>query len=201
MVQSEVYVYNFVKASTFLTSLNRNGKKLVSLSESKIDHTGSNTTSNYYADESVQRSLLSIYWQSYQNTLALVWNLPGWHHIPLLQSTLVVFLMFQSEAKEEEWVKGLYMRVTKARYLGLTRQKQLWLYANYFGHLIKTHEGVLQLFYAFSPLKMDLSVFILSQARICTACSTSLLLAHILGLLYIKWQGEYPHGIFNFILL
>lgn len=130
-------LYNSIYFSDLLKQKRQQLHILVSLSESKIDHTGSNTTSNYYADESVQSSLLSIYWQSYQNTLALVWNLPGWHYIPLLQSTLVVFVMFQREAKNPEWVKGLYLRVTKARYLGLTRQNQLWL-SKYFGHLIKT---------------------------------------------------------------
>lgn len=96
----------------------------------------------------VQSSLLFIYWQSYQNTLAWVWNLPGCHYIPLLQSTSVVFVMFQREASQPRMSKNLRTK-SKTRYLGLTRQNQLWLYANYFEHVMKTHVRSPWLFYTF----------------------------------------------------
>lgn len=205
MVQSEVYVYNFVTASTFLTSSNRNGKNLqilVSPSESKIDHTGSNTTSNCYADESVQSSLLSIYWQSYFSTSLESARLTL--HTTAPKHSGCVCNVSKRSKKTPEWVKGLYLRVTKARYLGLTRQNQSWLYANYFGPLINTHKEVPQLFYTFfedglvlfyTLFEDGLVLFILfqAQARICTACSSSFLIAHLFGLLQNEWQDD-PHG-------
>lgn len=124
MVLSDMFVNNSVTAFTFLTFSNRKGKKLqilVSLSESKIDHTGCNATSiiqikvfKAASSPSVGKatSVFSMRLESDRLTLHTT-----------AQSTMAAFVMFQ-RAKAPECAEGLYLRVTKARYLGLRMPNQ-----------------------------------------------------------------------------